>query len=161
MEMFIKGNWIGLIVFLLVCFAIAALASIATRPEIPTWYAGLLKPSWTPPAWLFGPVWTALYAAMAVAGWVVWHRAGWRGGRLALTLFALQLVLNGAWSFIFFKFHSVGWAFAEIVALWVAIAATIVTFAGVSQLSSLLLIPYLAWVTYAAALNLAIWRMNE
>lgn len=161
MEMFIKGNWIGLIVFLLVCFAIAALASIATRPEIPTWYAGLLKPSWTPPAWLFGPVWTALYAAMAVAGWLVWHRVGWRGGRLALTLFALQLVLNGAWSFIFFKFHRVGWAFADIVALWVAIAANIVTFAGVSQLSSLLLIPYLAWVTYAAALNLAIWRMNE
>jgi benzodiazapine receptor len=98
---------------------------------------------------------------MAVAGWLVWRRAGWQGGRLALTLFVLQLVLNGAWSFIFFKFHSVGWALAEIVALWVAIAATIVTFAAVSQLSSLLLIPYLVWVSYAAALNLAIWRMNE
>jgi tryptophan-rich sensory protein len=161
MEMFIKGDWIGLIVFLLVCFTIAALASLVTRPEIPTWYAGLRKPPWTPPAWLFGPVWTGLYAAMAVAGWLVWHRAGWHGGRLALTLFALQLVLNGAWSFIFFMFHSVGWALADIVALWVAIAATIVTFAAVSLLSSLLLIPYLAWVTYAAALNLAIWRMNE
>ena len=161
MAMLIKGDWIGLIVFLVVCFAIAAFASLATRPEIPTWYAGLRKPSWTPPAWLFGPVWTALYVAMAVAGWLVWHRAGWQGGRLALTLFALQLVLNGAWSFIFFKFHRVGWAFVDIVVLWVAIAATIVTFAAVSQLSSLLLVPYLVWVSYAAALNLTIWRMNE
>lgn len=161
MAMFIKSDWIGLIVFLVVCFAIAVLASIATRPEIPTWYAGLRKPTWTPPAWLFGPVWTALYVAMAVAGWLIWHRAGWQDGRLALTLFALQLVLNGAWSFIFFKFHRVGWAFVDIVVLWVAIAATIVTFAAVSQVSSLLLVPYLVWVSYAGALNLAIWRMNE
>lgn len=153
-----KNEWIALILFLVACFAVAGLGSFATNPEIPTWYAKLKKPAWTPPNWLFGPVWTTLYAAMAVAAWLVWKREGWQA---ALTLFAIQLVLNLAWSFIFFRFHNPGWAFAEIVLLWIAIAATAISFAPVSKVSAALLVPYLVWVTYAAALNLSIWRMND
>lgn len=155
-----KSEWIGLILFLLVCFAVAGVSSLVTGPEITRWYEGLKKPRWTPPNWVFGPVWTTLYAAMAVAGWLVWRRVGWRDDG-ALWLFAIQLMLNLAWSFIFFGFHSPGWAFVEIVALWMAIAATTVKFAAISKASALLLVPYLAWVTYAAALNLAIWRLRD
>lgn len=153
-----KNEWIALILFLVACFAVAGLGSFATTPEIPTWYAKLKKPAWTPPNWLFGPVWTTLYAAMAVAAWLVWKREGWQA---ALTLFAVQLVLNLAWSFIFFRFHNPGWAFAEIVLLWIAIAATAISFAPISKVSAALLVPYLVWVTYAAALTLSIWRMND
>jgi len=156
-----KGDWIGLILFLLSCFSVAGLGSLATTPEIPTWYATLRKPAWNPPNWLFGPVWTALYAAMAIAAWIVWRRTGWGGSNGALWLFVIQLALNLAWSFIFFRFHSPRWAFVEIVALWIAIAATLARFAGISGVSAMLLAPYLAWVTYAAALNFAIWRLND
>ena len=156
-----KGDWIGLILFLLGCFSVAGLGSFATTPEIPTWYATLRKPAWNPPNWLFGPVWTALYAAMAIAAWIVWKRTGWSGSNDALWLFVIQLALNLAWSFIFFRFHSPRWAFVEIVALWIAIAATLAKFAGISRVSAMLLAPYLAWVTYAATLNFAIWRMNK
>jgi tryptophan-rich sensory protein len=156
-----KGEWIALAVFLAVCFGVAALGSLATTPEIPTWYSRINKPSWTPPNWLFGPVWTALYAAMAVAAWLVWKQGGWRDNRAALILFAVQLSLNLAWSFIFFKFHQTGWAFLEIVLLWLAIAATLIVFAKSSKTASILMAPYLAWVTYAAALNYSIWRSNS
>src|ERR1044072_5062355 len=156
-----KGDWIGLIVFLLRCFSVAGLGALATTPEIPTWSATLRKPAWNPPNWLFGPVWTALYAAMAIAAWIVWRRTGWGGSNGALWLFVIQLALNLAWSFIFFRFHSPRWAFVEIVALWIAIAATLARFAGISGVSAMLLAPYLAWVTYAAALNFAIWRLND
>ena len=156
-----KSDWIGLTLFLLACFSVAGLGSLATKPEIPAWYATINKPSWTPPNWLFGPVWTALYAAMAIAAWLVWRRTGWQDSNGALVLFVIQLVLNLAWSFIFFKFHNPGWAFAEIVALWIAIAATMVKFATISPASAILLSPYLVWVSYAAALNFAIWRLND
>ena len=155
-----RSEWVGLIIFLAVCFAVAGLGGMATTPEIPGWYQRLAKPSWTPPNWLFGPVWTALYACMAVAAWLVWKRVGWQGGDGALTVFGIQLALNLAWSFVFFKFHLTGWAFAEIVLLWAAIAVTIVKFAPISTAAALLLVPYLIWVTYASALNFAVWRMN-
>lgn len=154
----LKNDWISLLVFLAACFAVAVLGSVATSPEIPRWYATLRKPSWTPPNWLFAPVWTALYAMMAIAAWLVWKRAGWS---LALTLFSIQLVLNLVWSFIFFKFHSPPLALIDIVLLWAAIAATIVKFAAVSQIAALLLVPYLIWVTFATALNFSIWRLNS
>ncbi|HYP26583.1 MAG TPA: TspO/MBR family protein [Blastocatellia bacterium] len=155
-----RSEWIGLIIFLVVCFAVAGLGGMATTPEIPNWYQRLAKPSWTPPNWLFGPVWTVLYVFMAVAAWLVWRRAGWHGSDGALTIFGIQLALNLAWSFIFFKFHLTGWAFAEVALLWVAIAVTIVKFAPISTVAALLLVPYLLWVTYASALNFTIWRMN-
>lgn len=153
-----KNDWIGLVVFLGVCFAVGALGSFATTPEIPKWYATLRKPAWNPPNWLFGPVWTTLYAMMAVAAWLVWKRTAWSMG---LTLFSIQLALNLAWSFIFFKFHSQGLALIDIVLLWLAILATTIKFAAVSPLAAGLLVPYLLWVTFATVLNFTIWKLND
>ena len=153
-----KSDWIGLVISILICFTAAGLGSLATIPEIPNWYQTIKKPAWTPPNWLFGPVWTALYLAMAVAAWLVWKRAGLEA---ALWLFVIQLALNLAWSFIFFKFHSPAWALLDIIFLWLAILATAVKFVTVSKAAALLLVPYLIWVTYAASLNFAIWRMND
>jgi tryptophan-rich sensory protein len=151
------NEWIGLVVSFVVCFAVAGLGSLATTPNIPTWYATLNKPSWNPPNWLFGPVWTVLYALMAVAVWLVWRRTGWG---VAVTIFAIQLALNLAWSFIFFGSHQPGLAFLEIVLLWLAIAATVLMFFQVSTVAAILMIPYLLWVSFAAALNYTIWRLN-
>ena len=123
-------------------------------------YGALQQPTWAPPTWLFGPVWTVLYVAIAVSGWLVWRRAGWSGARTALSVFAAQLVLNALWTPLFFGAGLFGLAFAEIVVLWLAIVATIVLFARHSRPAAALLVPYLAWVTFASALNLAIWLLN-
>jgi translocator protein len=147
----------ALVVILLICFAAAGLGSVATTPNIPTWYATLAKPSWNPPNWLFGPVWTVLYICMAVAAWLVWRQGG---PRTPLTLFAVQLALNAAWSWIFFWFHMPGIAFLEILALLVTIAATSTAFWPRSVAAGILMLPYLGWVAFASVLNFAIWRMN-
>jgi tryptophan-rich sensory protein len=149
-----------LVLFILASFGAAALGGIATRWSVATWYAGLAKPSWTPPSWLFGPVWTALYAMMAVAGWQVWRCRGLAGAKAAMLLFFVQLALNAAWSWLFFGFRMPGAAFAEIVLLWSAILATTVQFWRASPLAAILFMPYLLWVSFAAALNYSIWRMN-
>ena len=151
---------VGLLVAIAVCFAAAGIGSLATVDAIPTWYAALHKPSWNPPNWIFGPVWSLLYLMMAVAAWLVWRTAGWSGAPLALGLFAVQLVLNVGWSLVFFGLHRPGWAFAEIVVLWGAILATLLLFWPIRPIASLLLTPYLAWVTFAGGLNHAIWRLN-
>ncbi|HEY8506360.1 MAG TPA: TspO/MBR family protein [Gemmataceae bacterium] len=150
----------GLAVAALVCFGVAALGGAVTYPAVGDWYTSLAKPSWTPPGWVFGPVWTVLFACMAVAAWLVWRRAGWENARTALSLFALQLGLNLAWSFLFFGLHRPGAALADVVLLWLAIAATVRAFWRHSPAAGALLLPYLAWVSFAAALNFAIWRMN-
>jgi translocator protein len=125
------------------------------------WYEALEKPPWTPPGALFGPVWAALYTAMAVAAWLVWLRVGFhRASALPLGLYLVQLALNAAWSWIFFGLQAPGWAFAEIVVLWVAIVLTTMAFFRVRRSAGFLFLPYLAWVTFAAALNLSIWRLN-
>lgn len=123
------------------------------------WYAALAKPAWTPPSWVFGPVWTLLYVLMGVAAWLVWdrHRNAARG---ALTLFVLQLIVNAAWSWLFFGLRSPAVAFAGIVLLWALILATVIAFRRLRPPAAALLLPYLAWVTFAAALNFAIWRLN-
>jgi len=135
--------------------------SLATASSVATWYPALDKPSWTPPDWLFGPVWTLLYMMMGVAAWLVWRGAASGRARLPLLLFALQLLLNACWSLLFFGLRSPGLALIEIVLLWLAIAATLWAFARVRAWAALLLAPYLAWVTFAAALNLEIWRLNS
>lgn len=145
------------VVILLICFAAAGFGSIATTPNIPTWYATLTKPSWNPPNWLFGPVWTALYICMAVAAWLVWRQGG---PRTPLTLFAIQLALNAAWSWIFFWFHLPVIAFLEILVLLAAIAATTIAFWPRSRAAGILMLPYLGWVAFASVLNFTIWRMN-
>jgi benzodiazapine receptor len=150
-------NLVGLAGWLAVTFA-AAFAGSRSMPD--DWYALIAKPSWTPPNAVFGPVWTGLYLAMAIAAWLVWRRAGFAGAGAALALYGLQLVLNGLWSYLFFGRHQPGWAFADIVALWCVILATTVAFARVHLGAMVLMLPYLAWVTFAAALNFAIWRMN-
>jgi len=146
---------IGLVGWLVLCFGAAA---IGARFKPGAWYAALRKPSWTPPSWLFAPAWTLLYAMMAVAAWLVWRQTGFSG---EVGLFVLQLALNAAWSWLFFGLHRPALAFADIVALWLAILATLVAFWAVRPLAGGLLVPYLAWVTFAAALNGAVWRLNR
>jgi translocator protein len=145
--------------FCLLCFLAAGLGSIFTLLSLESWYAGLAKPSWNPPSWLFGPVWTVLYAMMAVAGWLVWRR-GAPHSRINLRWFAIQLALNVGWSAVFFGLQFPGLAFVEILLLWVAIAATLLTSWRVSRTAGILLAPYLLWVSFAAILNFAIWRLN-
>ena len=152
---------LGLGASLLVCFAAAAVASAFTGPAIGTWYVRIAKPAWTPPNWLFGPVWTALYLSMAVAAWLVWRDSGLAGARLPLSIFGAHLVLNALWSVLFFGMQRPALAFAEIVLLWASILATVVSFYRVAPLAGLLLIPYLLWVGYAAALNFSIWKLNS
>ena len=125
------------------------------------WYAALHKPSWNPPPWVFGPAWTFLYITMAVAAWLVWREGGWKAQRRALGLFIVQWFLNALWTPLFFGAHRPGVAFGEIVLLWLAIAATLVAFWRVKKAAGLLLVPYLAWVSFAAALNFTIWRLNS
>ncbi|MEV0718800.1 TspO/MBR family protein [Asanoa sp. NPDC050611] len=133
--------------------AIGGLGVSGTAEE----YQALRQPGWAPPSWLFGPVWSALYATIALAGWLVWRRTGFT---TALWVWTAQLVLNAAWTPLFFGAGQYGLAFADIVAMWIAVVATIVLFWRVHRPAALLLVPYLAWVTYASALNLAIWQLN-
>jgi translocator protein len=155
-----KQQLLGLLVLLVVCFAAAGIGGAATSPNIATWYATLSKPSWNPPNWIFGPVWTALYISMAVAAWLVWRQGGLEQAKVPLLLFAVQLVLNAAWSWFFFGFHAPGAAFIDIVALLAAIVATTTAFWGRSLAAGILMTPYLAWVAFATVLNFAIWRLN-
>jgi len=156
----LDNQWWVLCGFGVASFTAAAIGGTATSRAVRDWYPTLVKPAWNPPAWLFGPVWTVLYLAMAVAAWLVWRRAGWAGARLALTLFMVQLTLNAAWSIIFFGLRNPGAAFAEVVFLWAAIVGTLVSFWQVSVPAGMLFIPYLTWVSFAAVLNFVIWRLN-
>ena len=151
---------ISLALSIAVCFGAAAVGSSMTRPAIAGWYAALDKPSWTPPNAVFGPVWSVLYLMMAVAAWLVWRRAAAVSVAFPLAFFGLQLAANVAWSALFFGLKVPGLAFADIVVLWCLIAATIITFWRIIPLAGVLMLPYLAWVTFASALNLAMWRMN-
>jgi len=152
---------VGLAVSIGVCFAVAAVGSALTLPSINTWYAALNKPSWNPPSWVFGPVWSALYLTMAVAAWMVWRERGLSAAMVPLLLFALQLALNCAWSGLFFALRKPWLAFADIAVLWCAIVATMISFSRVSWPASLLLAPYLAWVSFAAVLNFSVAKMNQ
>jgi benzodiazapine receptor len=155
-----KGKQLaGLGGWLLVCFAAAALGGVASA-NAPSFYAQLDKPSWAPPAGLFGPVWTLLYFLMAVSAWLVWREGGFGAARGALSLFLIQLLLNALWSWLFFAWRVGGPAFAEVVVLWAFILATLLAFWRVRPLAGALLLPYLGWVTYATALTYAVWRMN-
>ena len=147
---------LALLFFLAVTFGVAAIGAQFGPGE---WYASLQKPSWNPPSWVFAPVWTALYLMMAIAAWMVWRTEDPRR-RIALALYLTQLLLNGLWSWIFFGLKSPGMAFADIVLLWVAIAITLEAFRRIRPVSAALLVPYLAWVSFASALNFAIWRAN-
>ena len=149
----------GLIGWLAVTFAASAVGARASI-EARSFYGQLVQPAWAPPGWVFGPVWTVLFALMAVAAWLVWRSGGLRGNRIALALFIVQLALNGLWSWLFFAWHMGALAFAEVVLLWVFILFTLLAFWGVRALAGILLMPYLLWVSFAACLNYALWRLN-
>ncbi len=144
--------------WLALCFSAAGSAVLVS---IDGWYAALSKPSWNPPAWVFGPAWTLLYGMMAVAAWLVWREGGWKVQGRSLGLFLLQWLLNALWTPIFFGMHRPGLAFAEIVMLWLVLAATLWSFWRVKKAAGVLLMPYLAWVSFAAVLNFTIWRLNS
>lgn len=149
---------IALAAWLVLCFSAATFGAMFAPGE---WYAALKKPAWNPPGWIFGPVWTALYTAMAVAVWLVWRHGGSAKQRRPLALFLVQLALNAGWTPLFFGLRSPGLAFAEILLLWLAITAMLASFRHVSRAAAWLLAPYLAWVTFAALLNFTLWRLNS
>ena len=156
-----QRHWASLGVFLILCLAVMVLGATITAPAIAGWYAGLQKPSWTPPDWIFAPVWSLLYVIMAVAAWLVWCRRQTVNVTRPLGLFALQLLLNAAWSPLFFGLQQPLAALLDIVLLCGSLVLTLVAFWRVSRWAGGILLPYLAWVIYAAGLNFAIWQMNN
>lgn len=149
----------GLVGWVLACYATAAVGALASV-EASTFYASLARPAWAPPAWLFGPVWTALYGMMALAAWLVWRTGGWARHRAALTCFVVQLLVNALWSWLFFGWKQGAFAFADIVVLWFLVASTIGLFWKIRTVPGALMVPYLLWITFAAALNYAVWQAN-
>lgn len=149
----------GLVGWIIVVFIAAAIGAAASI-QAGSFYTQLVRPDWAPPAAVFGPVWTALYALMGVAAWLVWRVGGFRAARSALTLFLVQLALNALWSWLFFGWHRGALAFADILLLWALIVATVIAFWRIRPLAGALLVPYLLWVSFAAALNYAVWQLN-
>ena len=154
-------HWIALLVWFAVCFAVAGLGGWWTAGEITGWYRTLVVPPIAPPNWVFCPVWTLLYALMAVAAWLVWLSASSPLRSLGLELFLVQLGLNLGWSFIFFRLHDIRTAQAEVLILWMAIGATTLVFGRVAPVAACLMAPYWAWVSFATILNAAFLRLNK
>lgn len=149
----------GLVGWLLLTFAAAAIGGVASA-NAGIFYQQLVRPYWAPPAWLFGPVWTALYSLIGVAAWLVWRAHGFRRAGIALVLFVVQLAANALWTWLFFAWQQGGLASAEILLLWGLVVATVVAFSRLHSLAAALLLPYLLWVTFACALTLSIWKLN-
>lgn len=154
-------RWITLLGWLVLCFAVAGISGSFTAQEVPGWYRTLNRPSFAPPDWVFGPVWTLLYALMAVAAWRVSLEPSSSVRNTALALFILQLALNFAWSLIFFRQHAIGAALVEVLVLWIFIGGTTLIFSRLSPLAAWLMVPYWAWVSFASVLNWAFWRLNR
>jgi translocator protein len=152
------SSLLALLGFIAACLAVALTGSLF-RPG--DWYERLVKPPWRPPNRLFAPVWSVLYFMIAISGWLVWQESGFSGATLALTVYGIQLVLNAAWTPIFFGLRRPGLGFLHIVLVWLSIVATMWLFYPIYVLAALLLLPYLLWVSFAAALNFAIWRLNS
>lgn len=150
---------LGLAGWLLASFAAAGMGGLASV-NAAGFYGDLVRPPWAPPAWLFGPVWSVLFLLMGVAAWLLWRDHGFRGAGAALKLYLAQLLANALWSWLFFAWRQGAFAFAEVTVLWLLIAATIFSFWRLNRLAALLLVPYLAWVSFAAALNFVLWRLN-
>jgi tryptophan-rich sensory protein len=150
---------VGFFVWLAICFAAAGIGAVASVQAGP-FYLSLSRPTWAPPAFVFGPVWTVLYTLMAIAAWLVWREVGHRSVRAALVLFLAQLALNALWSWLFFAWHLGAMAFIDILLLWLLIVATLIGFWRIRPAAGALLVPYLLWVSFAAVLNYSVWRMN-
>ena len=156
----LQSQGLGLVAWVVGTFAAASVGAI-TSARAASFYGQLSQPSWAPPAWLFGPVWSVLYILMSVAAWLVWREHGLSGARVALGLFVVQLIANALWSWLFFVLHRGALSVAEIVVLWMLILATILAFWPLHRLAALLLVPYLVWVSVASALTLSLWRSNR
>jgi len=155
------NNVLKLIIAISVCEIAGVIGSVFTVSAIPVWYAGLAKPAFNPPSWVFGPAWTTLYFLMGVAAFLVWKKGiGRKDAQMALGVFGVQLFLNAIWSIIFFGLKNPGWAFLDIVLLWFAIVGTIIVFHKISRKAALLLLPYLLWVSFAGYLNYSIWQLQ-
>jgi tryptophan-rich sensory protein len=155
----VKHQVVGLSGWLLASYLAAAVGGLASI-RAGAFYAQLARPDWAPPAHVFGPVWTVLYALMGIAAWLVWRVAGFRDARTPLVLFLVQLVVNALWSWLFFAWHLGGAALADILLLWVLVVATLVAFWRVRPLAGALLVPYLLWISFAMALNRSVWQLN-
>ena len=156
------SNTIKLVVAVVLTVGIGSIGGIFTATEIQRWYLQLNKPSWNPPNWLFAPVWTTLYLLMGIALYLIWKAEPVAADtkRWAIIIFIAQFALNFLWSFIFFKQHQPGWAFVEIVVMWLAIFCTIIAFSKINTTAAWLLVPYISWVSFAAILNYSIWQLN-
>lgn len=155
------NNTIKLIISIAVCELAGIIGSVFTFPAIESWYRSIIKPSFSPPNWIFGPVWTTLFVLMGIALFLVWKKGfSTRESKIALGFFIIQLILNTLWSIIFFGLRNPGLAFIELIILWLAILATIITFAKISKPAAWLLIPYILWVSFAGFLNYTIWMLN-
>ena len=155
------SNAIKLIIAVAIPLAVGGISGFFTATGVESWFQTINKPSWNPPGWIFGPVWTTLYAMMGVALFLVWKSdSSDILKKTAITLFAVQLILNFFWSFIFFDQHQIGWALVEIIVMWIFILLTIFAFGNVSKLAAWLLVPYISWVSFATILNYSIWKMN-
>ncbi|MFD2532453.1 TspO/MBR family protein [Gracilimonas halophila] len=153
--------WVKITIGILICNGVGLLASSVTLDAIPGWYAQLNKPSFNPPNWLFGPVWTVLYTLMGISGAAIWEAGAHRPEvKKALNLFAVQLGLNGIWSYLFFGYQNPLFAFIEILCLLIAISVTILHFKKIKPWAAWLLLPYLLWVSFAAILNFSIYLLN-
>lgn len=155
------NNIVKLIIAVAIPLIVGGLSGFFTVTGVESWFQTINKPTWNPPNWIFGPVWTTLYAMMGVALFLVWKsETNVVLKKTAIILFSTQLVLNFFWSFIFFNQHQMGWALVEIIALWVFILLTIFAFANVSKLAAWLLVPYISWVSFATILNYTLWKIN-
>lgn len=153
---------IKLLLSVVICFLPGFIGARINAKAIPEWYVYLRKPSFAPPNWVFAPAWTALYLLMAISLFLVWRKGlSAPGVKVALTVFVIQLLINGIWTPLFFGLRSPGAGLIAIIALWIAILFTIIRFLGVSRMAGLLLLPYLAWVSYASLLNFWIYRLNR
>jgi benzodiazapine receptor len=156
-----SGNIIKLVISIVACECAGGIGAIFTTAAIPTWYAALQKPSFTPPNWLFAPAWTTLYLLMGIAAFLIWRKGlGQKGVKSALVIFLVQLVLNALWSVVFFGLKSPLYGMVVILALWVVILLTILRFFKLSTAAGALLLPYILWVSFASALNVSIWVLN-
>jgi tryptophan-rich sensory protein len=140
--------------------SLAAVSGAVTAKAAAEFYLSLDRPSWAPPAWLFGPAWSVLYLIMAIAAWRIWHTYGFAGARTELAMYAVQLALNAAWSYFFFVRRTGLGATIEVVMLWTSIVITLVLFWRRDSVAGLLFVPYLAWVSFATALTISVWRRN-
>lgn len=156
-----RNSWISLFVFIALCLFVELFASYWTMESVKTWYPTLVKPTWTPPAQVFGPVWTILYFMIAISGWLIYNAESSWNRTVALSLYGVQLALNFTWSFFFFSLQNPLFGVINITLLCLFIILTILNSWNVRTLASLLLIPYLIWVLYATALNASIWLLNK